>query len=444
MIPALFINRRFGALIGVLLCCSAHAGEPVATGLEAFRRNVGQERLQKLRERLDTLNQDIATKGTPEVTGHAEPLLMGYAYGQFFDWDLYFENIYLSYYGISDYCFSNFKVFLSLQRPDGFIPRAFGPKDWGKSQHFKPFLAQIAVLGSEQPGRDYEWLRASYYDGLKKYLDRWFAYDADGNGLPTWDSADASGMDNQVRRAGGIGSFFCEGTDLACYLHRELECMALIAAKLGKTEDQRNFQAHAAALAGAINTVLWDERDGFYYDRNEKTGEAIRVKSVVGFLPMWAGVATPERAARLVREHLTNGQEFWLKYPVATYAATEPDYYQGSRHGECNWQGTNWVPTDYMVMHGLLRYGFKDVARDLAYRTFEMTLDKNPATREFYDADTGTGNGLNPFRGWSSLAYVMPLETELGYDPMEVPANIRPWLARALGLGGPKVNPGAQ
>lgn len=190
--------------------------------------------------------------------------------------------------------------------------------------------------------------------------------------------------------------------------------------------------------AWTINTVLWDERDGFYHDRNEKTGHPIRIKSVVGFLPMWAGIATPERAKRLVLEHLTNEKEFWLKYPVAAYAATEPDYYQGSKTGECNWQGTSWIPTDYIVMHGLLRYGFKKVARDLAYRTFKMALDENPTTREFYDADIGKGNGMNPFWGWSSLAYVMPLEIELGYDPTEVQAKIQPWLARDFGVKVPQ------
>ena len=194
------------------------------------------------------------------------------------------------------------------------------------------------MLGSRQRGNDYEWLRASYYDGLKKYLDRWFAYDGDHNGLPVWDSSDASGMDNQVSRAGNKRSFFCEGTDLACYLHRELECMAFIAGKLGKAEDQKQFQAHADALAKAVNSILWDERDGFYYDRNEKTGQPIRIKSVAGFLPMWAGIATPAQANRLVHEHLTNTNEFWLKYPVASYAATEPDYFQGSKH-QCNWRG---------------------------------------------------------------------------------------------------------
>jgi hypothetical protein len=406
-----------------------------AAGVAVFKKNIGPEEFHRLQGRLMELNHDIVTRGILPFKGSSDKLLTGYAYHEFYDWDLYFENLYLSYYGLDDYCFNNFKAFMAVQHPDGFIPRMLKRQN---IQMFKPFLAQIAILGSKQRNDDYEWLRAAYYDQLKRYLNRWFAYDNDNNGLPVWDSADASGMDNQTRRAGGMHSYNCEGTDLACYLHRELEAMAFIAGKLGKPDDQKSFQTHASTLAKAVNTILWDEKDGFYYDRNEKTGEPIRIKSVVGFLPLWAGIATPERAKRLVREHLTNEKEFWLKYPVATYAITEPDYYQGRRHGECNWQGTSWIPTDYMVMHGLLRYGFKDVARDLAYRTLKMALDENPTTREFYDADTGKGNGMNPFWGWSSLAYVMPLEYETGYDPSAISTNIKPMMAEDLGILMPK------
>ena len=407
-------------------------------GLDAFKANIGAAGVQKLQERLDALNQDISERGMLLLPGHPEPLFTAYEYVQVYDWDTYFESLYLSYYGNGEYCLRHARSFLALQQPDGFIQRAFGAKDWGTTQPFKPFLAQIAVLASKQNGLGYEWLRGAHYEGIKKYLDRWFAYDTDGNGLPVWDSADANGMDNQIRRAGAKKSFFCEGVDLMSYLYRDLQAMAFIAGKLGHTADEEHFNKLAASLAHAVNTTLWDEKDGFYYDRNEKTGEPIRIKSIAGLLPLWAGFAPPERARRLVLEHLTNEKEFWMKYPVATYAATEPDFYQGSKRGECNWQGTVWIPTNYMIMHGLLRYGFKDVARDLAYRTFQMALHENPTTREYYDSDTGSGNGQSPFWGWSSLAYVMPLEVELGYDPTENTTAIEPWLRRDFGIQEPR------
>jgi putative isomerase len=395
---------------------------------------VGQDQYEQLLVRLDSLNRDIATKGLHDFPGADGKMLTGYAYGEYYDWDLYFENLYLSYYGVSEYNFTNFKVFLDRQRPDGFVSRTIGITYKRPTQMFKPFLAQIAVLGSRQNGDNYDWLHARYYERLQKYIDRWFAYDNDHNGLPVWNSSDASGMDNQYSRSGDLESYWDEGVDLACYLYRELQAMQIIAGKLGKHDDERSYATRAAELAKAINAVFWDEKDGFYYDRNEKTGQRIYVKSVAGFIPLWAGVATARQADRLVKEHLLNEKEFWLKYPVASYARTEPDFYEGTAKGECNWEGTTWIPTNYMIFHGLLHYGFKDAARQLAMKSLRLALNENPATREYYDSDTGKGNGMNPFWGWSSLAYVMPIDFAQEYDPTELRTPIRPLIKSELGV----------
>jgi len=390
----------------------------------------------ELAARLLQLNTDIATKGVHDFPGAKEKLLTGYSYGEFYDWDLYFENVYLSYYGVSRFDFSNLEVFLSRQRPDGFVSRTLvEPR---AHQMFKPFLAQLAVLGSQQTG-SYEWLRQEDYRRLQKYLDRWFAYDEDHNGLPTWNSSDASGMDNQLSRAGDFNSYSDEGVDLACYLLRELQAMAVISGKLGKTAEQAEYRERAKQLTKLINDTFWDEKDGFYYDRDEKTGKQIHVKTVTGFFPLWAGVASPEQARRLVQEHLMNPQEFWLAYPVATYAKTEPDFYEGTAKGECNWRGNTWIPANYMIFHGLLKYGFDKEARELADKTYHLALDKNTVTREYYDSESGGGYGMNPFWGWSSLAYVMPLDVQYQYDPMDLEGKIRPIVTEKLGIQFPSI-----
>lgn len=95
--------------------------------------------------------------------------------------------------------------------------------------------------------------------------------------------------------------------------------------------------------------------------------------------------------------------------------------------------GPAWVPTNYLIFHGLRKYGFDAEAKELAGRTFRMALELNKVTREYYDSDTGHGNGMNPFWGWSALAYVMPLEFQESYNPMELKSKIRPFLSEAIG-----------
>jgi hypothetical protein len=412
---------------------------PISSTAPAAGPDADSASKSELRARLDGLNHDIATRGMRDFPGSSQKLLTGYAYGEFYDWDLYFENVYLSFYGVSQFDFSNLQVFLGREQADGFISRTLAVKWSRPRQMFKPFLAQLAALGSQQTG-SYEWLRAGDYGKLQKYLDRWFAQDSDHNGLPTWNSSDASGMDNQISRSGDLDSYFDEGVDLACYLYRELDAMSVIADKLGMARDAVEYRSRAKHLAKLINDVFWDEKDGFYYDRNEKTGQAIRVKSVAGFFPLWAGVASPEQARRLVREHLVNTKEFWLTYPVPTYARTEPDFYEGTSHGECNWRGNTWIPSNYMIFHGLMRYGFHDEARQLAEKTYNMALRNNVVTREYYNSETGQGYGMNPFWGWSSLAYVMPLEYKFRYDPTDFRGRLRPLLAEKIGVRFPPFN----
>src|SRR5208283_3690729 len=249
---------------------------PVTTAAKTLYRDIGASSWTELDHRLRAVNSDIQAHGLRHIPGVEGTFLTGYPYNEFYDWDLYFENLYLSYYGVWPYCFTNLKEFLNRQQPDGYISRSLiAQRD---RQQFKPFLAQLAVLGCKQNHDDYEWLRGNYYDRLVKYIDKWFSYDSDHNGLPVWNSADAAGTDNQWSRAGALSSFEIEGVDLASYLVRELRAMAVIATKLGNKADATAFNQHGNEVVKLINAVFWDETQGMYFDRNEKTGQRVTVK----------------------------------------------------------------------------------------------------------------------------------------------------------------------
>ena len=369
-------------------------------------RSTRETVVTKIQEVLD----NIKHKGIVYI--NRRECVTGYAIHELYDWDLYFETLFLSHFGVAKYCRNNVETFLDTQREDGFVSRA--AVNIRATQHFKPFLAQTALLGSRQL-QDFRWLRGErYYPRLQKYLEHWFTWDNDHNGLCYWDGSDQSGMDNQVRRLGHYDVREFEGVDLNCYLVRELEAMSEIAGVIGREADQADYARRAEELKARINEVFWDEEDGFYYDRSEKTGKLNKVKSVAGFMPLWVGAAPAERAERLVREHLTNPREFWTPYPVATWSKSEPDYHQEKKGNESSWMGSTWIPTNYMVFRGLLRYGYTDIARELADKTFELVVSEVDL-REYYNGETGAGQGLSPFWGWSGLGYIMKAELEAGF-----------------------------
>jgi hypothetical protein len=90
-----------------------------------------------------------------------------------------------------------------------------------------------------------------------------------------------------------------------------------------------------------------------------------------------------------------------------------------------------------MIFHGLVRYGFDKAAQELAQRTQQLALEQNAVTREYYNSETGQGYGMNPFWGWSSLAYLMPLEYDLHYDPTDLTSAIQPIAKDHLGISFP-------
>ena len=374
-------------------------------------RDTTEAVVHKIREILD----NIKKKGIVYI--NRRDCVTGYACHELYDWDLYFECLFLSHFGVAKYCRNNVETFLDLQKENGYVSRA--AVNLRESQHFKPFLAQTALLGSRQL-QDFRWLRGErYYQRLKKYLDYWFSCDSDNNGLCFWDGSDHSGMDNQARRLGYYNVKEYEGVDLNCYLVRELRAMAEIAREIGREEDAKEFDDHAAALRDKINEVFWDDADGFYYDRSEKTGQLNKVKSIAGFMPLWADVAPADRAERLVKEHLLNKNEFWQNYPVATWSMSEPDFHQEKLGNESSWMGSTWIPTNYMVFRGIIDYGYLEAAKELADKSFELVVSEQDL-REYYNGETGAGQGLSPFWGWSSLGYIMKAEVECGFSNSDI------------------------
>ena len=397
--------------------------------------------LQTLRAELH-VEEALMRRGIFTDADTGRDYFTGYSYKTLYDWDQYFESIVQIYMGWpGDYIKNGVTIFLDHQRDSGLISRSVPGNPNHDPEHVKPFLSQIAVLVAQNYGETDWILNVHYFPRLQKYLDYWLdEMDGDGNGLSEWMSAPHTGMDNQHERAGYWLDRFCEGVDLNGYLVRELRAFAYLAKRYGKDALAAEYTAKADTLAQRIRDVLWDDADGFFYDRNVRFREAlrsrhagwaaaqnypneerIRVKSVAAFVALWAGVATPEQARRMVFEHLFNPREFWTPYPVAALARSERWYSRDHHPGDmgCNWRAKVWIPTNYIVYRGLRAYGYRDLATLVAQQTHALV--QRTGNREYYDAETGAGDGLDPFWGWSLLAHFLPYEEGCDEDITAIP-----------------------
>ena len=165
---------------------------------------------------------------------------------------------------------------------------------------------------------------------------------------------------------------------------------------------------------------MWNETEGMYFDIDSRTGKQIPYRYAGTFAPIWAGIAEREKTDRLVNEHLLNEKEFWRPYPIPATAATEKNYVFGYAPGDigCSWRAHTWIPTNYYIMHGLNNNGYEELASVLADKTENMV--DAAGDWEYYGSEECVGCGLNPFWGWSLLAYFMKAELKERVDPTKI------------------------
>lgn len=204
-----------------------------------------------------------------------------------------------------------------------------------------------------------------------------------------------------------------EALDLNCMLVQEAKALANMARELGKEKEARQWKADARRRAALINQYMWDEKTGFYYhvdkadhDFSYRQPDDLKRQEIIGFLPLWAGIADEEQALRLIAV-LTDSSKFWRPYGVPSLAADDP-YYNPRGY----WNGPVWVEWDYLIVYGLLQYGYKELARELTHRVARnmiAVLKQNHQLWEFYSPDEHWG-GYHSQYIWAGLIARMLLD----------------------------------
>ena len=344
-------------------------------------------------------------------------LIPGAGYYQLFDWDTYFMGVALSYHQRGRSLAGSVEDFLSFTNHRagyrGYTPREATAKGmWSLPEQCKPFLAQMALRASQTLGSA-GWLRP-YYRRLADTLDYWREARRAPDGLYTWFDGVESGVDNSPAVSSRPANV-SEGVDLACYLVREDRAMAALAKMLHKSGDARLYAGRARRLTRLIQTRLWDARDASFYNRDQRSGQLVRAPEWTNLTPLWARVATAAQARALIERHLLNPKEFWSRYGVRTLTPASAQYRPAGGY----WRGPIWIVADYMMMHGLLNYGYTDAARQLARRTARLLLSDFRATggmHECYNPETGAGEAQGHFESWDLLGAVMIGEAWSGKD----------------------------
>ncbi len=182
-----------------------------------------------------------------------------------------------------------------------------------------------------------------------------------------------------------------EGADLNALLINEAKSLEAMANELGLAEEAKAWKEDYETRSLLYNETFWDEKNGFYYnvdkadnDFSFKEKDDLKRDEIIGFLPLWAGIASEEQAARLV-EKLTDSATFWRPYGIPSLSAADSFY-----NAKGYWNGPVWVQWNYLIVRGLMNYGYKEEAKELVRRVSENMIEnlkKNHNLWEFYSPD---------------------------------------------------------
>ena len=145
----------------------------------------------------------------------------------------------------------------------------------------------------------------------------------------------------------------------------------------------------------------------------------MKIKTWTNFIPLWAGIASPAQANRMIATLLDPGQ-FWAPHGVRTLSKDEKPYDPERGY----WRGPVWVLPNYLMMHGLLNYGHKAEAAELADKTQSLLIadfQKTGGMNENYNPETGFPDASGHFVSWNLLAEHMKEEAASGSDPTAIP-----------------------
>ena len=292
-------------------------------------------------------------------------------------WDSAFDALGLRYLS-REKAENSIRSILAKQTANGFIPHMMAPYGDDSSITQPPLLCW-ATWRLFDAGSSMLFIE-SIFPKLIKYLKQYLTLDRNGNGLLEWnEGGQESGMDNSPRFD---NERHPDAIDLNSFVASELFYLGKIAAQLHESSTVDYCRKKRDALAKKINSLLWDEKDGLYYDLGVD-GKLIKSKTVACFTPLFAGIVLQERVERLVA-HLTNSDEFNRAFPVSSTAATEPSF--------CGdmWRGPAWANYNFIIIEGLRRYNLNKQADYIAKRTIEEIVrwyEKEGIIFEYYDSE---------------------------------------------------------
>ncbi|KJM82174.1 alpha,alpha-trehalase [Enterobacter hormaechei] len=218
-------------------------------------------------------------------------------------------------------------------------------------------------------------------------------------------SAAASGWDFSSRwmddpqKLGTIRTTSIVPVDLNALMFKMEKLLARASQEDGDTASASKYDALASARQKAMESHLWNDKEGWYADYDLKTRKVRNQLTAAALFPLYVKAASQDRADKVAAAASSR-----LLKPGGISTTTINSGQQ--------WDAPNgWAPLQWVAVEGLQNYGQQKVAMDVTWRflkNVQHTYDREKKLVEKYDvSSTGTGGGggeypLQDGFGWSN------------------------------------------
>lgn len=139
----------------------------------------------------------------------------------------------------------------------------------------------------------------------------------------------------------------------------------------GHRESSSLWERRARLRKQRMDKYLWNEKKGMYFDYDTVLKKQCTYETATTFWALWAGVAEPEQAFRLVSTAVPLFEE-----EGGLVSGTEKSRGRiGIDRPNRQWDYPfGWAPQQILAWEGLMRYGQKRVCQRLAYRWVRMMI----------------------------------------------------------------------
>jgi alpha,alpha-trehalase len=178
---------------------------------------------------------------------------------------------------------------------------------------------------------------------------------------------------------------------------------------LGRGNETAGWRKKAQDRALAINHLMWDERQGMYFDYQFAQQRRRQYPFLTTFYPMWAAIASRDQAGRVA------GNLAMFEKPGGLQTST-------NQSGD-QWDAPfGWAPLQWIAVQALRQYGYQAEADHISMRFLSLVLrefEEHGAVSEKYDVVHGradAGGILFGYRsnepgfGWTNAVFTALLD----------------------------------